>query len=298
MGRTVLAGVLAAACLVYAGFWAGTASHHPASVTRLVAVDREPTLTIYLRNFDPKHLSDRAIRDAIPAWQAAANGRFRRVWSTPRVRLVLTKNPPAGAIVADFTNRGPVSGALAYHTENEGRSAIVVYVGADDYYGYSDSVSFTHELFELLADRATSSINQGWPFPYFTFDRGQFAQPELFQMPTGQLFINEVCDPVEASHYTLHGKAGEPVWISDWVTPNWWNDEQTMPAGVPQFDAMGLVQQPFTILRGGYASLYVIDFFLPTGGLYTGWLQATNFRGAGRDPGGYMDDTRGRVLAG
>lgn len=249
----------------------------------------DPALTIYVRNFDPVHVSDRTIRADIPAWEVAANGVFRQVWHTPRVRIVLLAagtQAPGGAIEADFTNRGPVKGALAYHTQNKGRPAIVVYAGADDYYGYSDSVSFTHEMFELLADEHTASINQGWPFPYLTLDQGQFGEPDILQTPPGQLLINEVCDPVEAFHYSV-GK----VWVSDWVTPNYFNDEQSMPDGVPTYDYMGLVQQPLTVLRGGYQSLFVVDYMTETGP-YTGWVSVTNFRHAGRDPGGYMDDTR------
>lgn len=254
-------------------------------------------LTIYLRNDDPQHISDANLRNAIPAWEAAANGDFRQVWHTPQVRLVLSADPPAGALTADFTNRGPVKGALAYHTQAKGRPAIVVYVGADDYYGFSDSVSFTHEMFELLADEHTANINQGWPFPYFTLDHGQFANPALLAMPTGQLTLNEVCDPVESFHYDLKGANGKPVFISDWVTPNYFNDEQTVPSGVPEYDAMGLVQQPFTILKGGYQSVFLVDYPTETG-IFTGWASLTNFRGAGRDPGGFMDDHAGKVIAG
>lgn len=250
-------------------------------------------LAVYVRNFDPVHISDRNIRDSIPAWEHAANGVFRQVWHTPEVRIVLLPHgaqAPQGAIEADFTNRGPVQGALAYHTQNNGRPAIVVYAGADDYYGYSDSVSFTHELFELLADEHTAAINQGWPVDQITLDRGQFAAPRLLDVPVGQLFINEVCDPVEADHYTLTGAHGRKVWVSDWVTPNWFNDEQQMPAGTPEYDYMGLVQQPLTIRKGGYASVFVVDF-ITSQGPYTGWVSVENFRRAGRDPAGYMDDT-------
>ena len=258
-------------------------------------------LTVYIRNFDPAHVSDKTIRNAIPAWEQAANGRFRQVWHTPKVKLVLATKVPAGAVEADFTNAGPIKGALAYHTQNKGRPAIVVYVGADDYYGYSDSVSFTHELFELLADEHTASINQGFPVDYITLDHGQFAPSERFRTPPGQLLINEVCDPVEAYHYSLKGRDGSPVFISDWVTQNYFNDEQAQPAGVGYFDAMGLVQQPVTLLPGGYQSLFVVKYRLWDGlryVLYTGWVSVTDFRHApGRDPGGYMDDHDGKVIA-
>jgi hypothetical protein len=86
--------------------------------------------------------------------------------------------------------------------------------------------------------------------------------------------------------------------VDQWVTPNFFNDEQVMPAGVPEYDAMGLVQQPLTILPGGYQSLFVVDFYAsPDMPSYTGWLSVTNFRHAGRDAAGFLDDTGGKVLA-
>lgn len=246
---------------------------------------RVPTsLTIYVQNFDPAFVSDATVRDDIPAWEAAANGAFRRVWRTPKLRLVFVprgRRVPRGAEVLQITANGPVEGAAAYHTQNIGRAAIVVYAGIDDAYGVSLSVAATHELFERLGDGPTSMINQGWPVDNFTVSHGQFQEPDFVPVPRGQLLINEVCDPVEDFHYVLRSRTGRPVWISDWVTPNYFNDHSTMPAGVPQFDFLGLVQSPLEVLPGGYQSLYVIDLkvFKPEGGytLYTGWLSLTNF---------------------
>lgn len=257
-------------------------------------VVKGPTQTIYIRDLAPQFESPKAIERAIPGWERAANGDFSRVWHTPRVNLVYLGNrpAPAGSVEADFVASGPVKGALAYHTQLNGEPRIVVYAGTGDYYGYSNGVSFTHELFELLADEHTASINQGWPFPYITFDHGQFGLPAILATPTGQLLINEVADPVEAYHYVVDG-----AWISDWVTPNYFNDEQTMPPGVPEYDHMGLVQQPLTLLRGGYQSLFVIGYPDPLTGIpYTGWVSVTNFRHAGKDPGGFMDDNDAKVV--
>ena len=252
-----------------------------------------PVETIYVVNKAPQFMSAQVIQNDIPAWEAAANGAFRAVYHTPRVRIIYNGNRPAprGSIAAEFVSQGPVQGALAYHTQVNGEPQIVVYSGTGAYYGYSNSVSFTHELFELLGDEHTSAINQGWPFPYVTLNEGQFGRSLTFPTPTGQLFINETCDPVEAFAYRIDG-----VQISDWVTPNYFNDQQTMPAGVPTYDYMGLVQQPLEILRGGYQSIYVVDFPMLDGQPYTGWVSVTNFRHAGRDAAGYMDDTKGRVL--
>ena len=238
-----------------------------------------PDLTIYVQNFDPGFVRDSTLKSDIPVWEEAANGAFRKVWHTPKVKLVFVprgKSVPRGAEVMQFTSNGPVNGAAAYHTQNNGRAAIVVYAGIDDAYGVSLSVAATHELFERLADATTANLNQGWPFPYFTVNHGQFTAPDLIPVPTGQLLINEVCDPVEEAHYVLKGK-----WISDWVTPNYFNDLVTMPAGVPEYDYLGLVQSPLEVLPGGYQSIYVIHYQMYTpdgvGFYYTGWLSLTNF---------------------
>lgn len=280
--------VLAAGFLALGLAFGGSGSH-----TAPVARDNGPLETIYVRNLSPQFDSAKNIRHQIPAWEAAANGAFRTVYHTPRIRIVYLgkKRAPRRSIVALFVSKGPVQGALAYHTQVDGEPQIVVYTGTGDYYGFNNSVSFTHELFEMLGDEHTAAINQGWPYPTITLDEGQFGRPITFQTPVGQLLINELCDPVEAFSYPIHG-----VQISDWVTPNYFNDQQTMPAGVPTYDYMGLVQQPLEVLRGGYQSLFVVDFPLSDGSLVTGWVSVTNFRHAGRDAAGFLDDTHGRVI--
>lgn len=252
-------------------------------VTKTVAYE-PATLSIYVQNFDPAFVSDATLKDDIPAWEAAANGAFRQVWKTPKVRLIFVpagQSVPRGAEVMQFTANGPVQGAAAYHTENDGRAAIVVYAGIDDAFGVSLSVAATHELFERLGDGTTSTIDQGWPVDNFTVSHGQFQNPDLIPVPTGQLLIREVCDPVEQAHYVLPSASGKPVWISDWVTQNYFNDQKTTPAGIPEYDYLGLVQAPLEVLPGGYQSIFVIDYpvWTPAGGsyLYTGWISLTNF---------------------
>lgn len=256
-----------------------------------------PTLSIYVQNFDPSFVSNAVIRSDIPIWEAAANGAFRKVWNTPKVKLVFVsrgKSAPRGAEVLQFTANGPVQGAAAYHTQNDGRAAIVVYAGIDDAYGVSLSVAVTHELFERLADGTTANINQGWPVDNFTVSQGQFADPMMVPVPRGQLLINEVCDPVENAHYVLRNAEGGEVWISDWVTPNFFADRANMPPGVPEYDYLGLVQTPLEVLPGGYQSIYVIDFSLPNGSMYTGWLSLTNFRNA--KDSAFIAGDRGKVV--
>lgn len=258
-------------------------------------------LTIYVQNFDPSFVSDATVKDDIPVWEQAANGAFRRTWHTPKLQLVFVArghSAPRGAEVLQITANGPVDGAAAYHTQNDGRAAIVVYAGIDDAYGVSLSVAATHEIFERLADGTTSTINQGWPVDNFTVSHGQFQSPDFIPVPRGQLVLNEVCDPVEAFHYVLRAADGRQVWISDWVTQNYFNDENETPAGVGHFDFLGLTQAPLEVLPGGYQSLYVIDFpvYQPDGStvIYTGWLSLTNFQRAADKA--WLAGDRGKVV--
>jgi len=61
----------------------------------------------------------------------------------------------------------------------------------------------------------------------------------------GSAYSLEVCDPVEAPTYTVNG-----VSVSNFVTPAWFNP--LAPVGAHQFDKLGLLTAPFTILPGGY----------------------------------------------
>lgn len=219
--------------------------------------------TIYVVNKAPQFISDKTIQQDIPAWEAAANKDFAPYWNTNQLKIELVKKVPIGGIGAYFVKRGNVQGALAYHTISDaGSPEIIVYAGTDDYYGYSNSVSFTHEMFELLADQYISAWREFWiPFPYVTVG-GQRTQ-----LPPNTVWFQEVCDPVEEQSYKLDGVA-----ISDFITPAWFGDWS-----VGKFDFEGLTHAPLTVLHGGYAQ------FQSDGQYYM--VQA--FAEGGRDASGY-----------
>lgn len=226
------------------------------------------TEVVYIKNLAPHYMSNAAIERDIPAWEKAANQDFAPVWETPQVEIRLLNGPaPRRAIVATFQKAGAVSGALAYHTLMRGEPSITVYTGVGDFYGYSNSVSFTHELFETLADQFVAGANMGVG-PYYYV--GQQARP----FPGGALFVNEVADPVEAYQYQLGGAA-----ISDFITPNYFDDG--VQGGL---DFMGVLTRPFQIARGGYQIVWVGNT----------WQEIVNFRHAGRDAAGFL---KGEKLA-
>jgi hypothetical protein len=222
--------------------------------------------TIYVRNLSPHYISDATIRRDIPTWEAAVNHDFAPYWHSAQYRIVLAKAIPAGEIGATFVDKGPVQGALAYHTVTNGAAQIVIYAGTGRYYGYDNSVSFTHELFELAADAPISVTNQGWPYDWVWLQHPDGSYDRMPQNE-GTVWAQEVCDPVEEQTYLIHG-----VRISDFVTPNWFNDEVAGP-----YDRMGAVQQPFTVLVGGYA-----QYLSPLG-----WQLVENFRHI-RGANGYL----------
>lgn len=231
--------------------------------------------TVYISNFAQKYISDAQIKKDIPAWEHAVNVDFARFWHTTQFKLVfIGKNrAPSGSISAQFVSKGPQKGALAYHwTERGNAPSITVYAGTGVYYGFDNSVSFTHELFELAADPVTSAVNQGYPYDYVWLEKKNMSLQESFQWAMG--WFQEVADPVESDYYVYHG-----VKISDFVTPAWFND------GVGgRYDFLGLCQQPFWIRPGGYAQFLAND----------GWHIIENFRtGHPADRGFVASDPRG-----
>jgi len=235
---------------------------------KVVKVTEGKVLTVYVVDKDPGDMSVATILRDIPSWEKAANGAFARAWNTPQVRIKLVKKVPRGGIEADIVKKGPVKGALAYHWVNGGVPGIVVYAGTGRFYGYNNSVSFTHELFEMLADPTLANLNYGYPEPVVWIGNNPNI---LFQTVA---WVTEVCDPVEAYDYGIDG-----VRISDWVTPNWFNDG--MQGGN---DYMGVASQPLQILPGGYAQFFDGQYHV-----------IINFRGAGRDADGFLKGERGEA---
>ena len=275
--RRVLAAVLAVALGATIALIAGMGNTDAPHIRTVAVAVAPPSEAVYITNLAPQFISDQQIRHDIPAWQHAINHDFYGYWHTTRYQLIFNgrKPAPTGQISAVFLNKGPVKGALAYHwTERGDAPSITVYAGTGDYYGFDNSVSFTHELFELAADPVTSYVNQGYPYDYYWLESHALGIKQVPQFGAIGWF-NEVADPVEADFYQVDG-----VKISDFITPAWFND------GIGQrYDFMGLCQQPFWIRPGGYA-----QWLGPTG-----WTMVTNFRtGHPADRGFVKSDPRGR----
>lgn len=218
---------------------------HRTDVRYRQTVRTERMQTIYVRNLST-FVTDKAVAAAMPAFQTATTRDYAPVWKTDaRLVFIGHRAAPDGAIVVTLLDRSDIKDALAYHMVKDGVPAARVFVGTSRYFGYSWTVGFTHELFEMLADPVLVSLAQGW-------DMVTWSQ--------------EVADAVESDldGYTIPGGDGRPVRISDFVTPAWY-DSRTRGG----YDFRNHVDVAEKVLPGGYACQW-IGFT---------WNCITNFRG-------------------
>jgi hypothetical protein len=212
----------AVAAVALAGIGAGTTIPNSPAPTRSVQ-------TIYVRNISS--LKDSEVKNAIPAFQAATDKDFAPLWNvTAQLKFVTSdKVIPEHAQVIWIQNKIDVENALAYHYIEGGIPYARIGYGVSIAYGYSWTVGFTHELWEMLAD---PSINR------------------TIQDPSGKIWANETADAVEAEKfgYNRPGADGKPVLISDFITDAWYGANTAQP-----YDFTHSVTQPFQVLEGGYA---------------------------------------------
>ena len=182
--------------------------------------------TIYVVNHS-SFVSDREVKRDLPAFQTAVSRDFAPVWNVD-ARLVFTDKAPYGFQSITLVDKGPVKGALAYHELVNGVADSIIYVGVSKFYGYSWTVGFSHELWEMLID-----VPAG------------VGAVDTVQDPMGTIWAKEVADPCEsdADGYLING-----VLISDFVTEKWFG-----AATAGKFDFMDHIQKPLEIDKGGYA---------------------------------------------
>ncbi len=189
-------------------------------------------------------LTDAQVEGWMPAFRAYAN-HVRAYWPRP---CTLELVAPADLPAADegwqmlFLDDSDQAGALGYHDFTPiGKPIAKIFAKTDLDNGYQPTVTFTHELAEMLADPWCS---------------------ELFQISPTRLLAKENADPVEADAlaYTVTPTHGQPVLCSDFVTPAWFIPGHPGPV----YDHARHCTKPLQILEGGYMSVFV------SGG---GWTQ-------------------------
>jgi hypothetical protein len=177
-------------------------------------------------------LTDAQIAPIVAAVQEQVSRDFVPHWHRPATLHQVPKGdpPPKGMAWVAFLDTSDQAGALGYHDEtNEGLPIGKVFAATDLQYGAQPSVTFSHEVLELLADPTLNRVRQ----------------------VGGKLVAVEVGDPCEAD---ADGYQIDGIQVSDFVFPAWFTHR---PAKGAKFDFRGLLSGPFPALRpDGYISVY------------------------------------------
>jgi len=174
-------------------------------------------------------LTDDQVKAVIPALQKQVTDDFRAYWSVDCMLEFLPKGQPLpkGWWQIVVVDNPDVAGALGYHQLSEqGTPLGKVFAKLDIDHGLSWTVTFSHELLEMLADPWINWMAQG---------------------DDGQIYALEVSDAVEADElgYYIDG-----VLVSDFVTPGWF--EQTENDRV---DFKQRIKNRLELAPGGYISI-------------------------------------------
>jgi hypothetical protein len=162
--------------------------------------------------------------DAAPLWDRAPAA---VVFYTDPTTVPETAH---GIAIVDTIQDQP-HGVLGLHTEDEGgklwgvvpAKPILDNGGQVTIGDWSVSSALSHEVLEMLVD----------PNCNLWASDGK-----------GSVYTFEVCDPVEAPSYTVN-----EVSVSNFVTPSWFD---SLAPATAQFDKLGQLTSPFSILKGGY----------------------------------------------
>jgi len=180
-------------------------------------------------------VDDITIMNAIPAFQNAVHYDYRPRWNEAAHLLFYAPGAPVpdDAWVISILDDADMADALGYHDlTSTGKPLAKVFARTDLEYGLNWTVTFTHELFEMLAD------------PYCCL---------AAQTSNSEFYGYEVSDPVESDDdaYARKGVNGVQVMISNFVTPQWFQP------GLPgPYDHRHLLSEPLEVREGGYVSVF------------------------------------------
>ena len=194
-------------------------------------------------------LDDSEVRIVADALQKQVTNDFRPVWGVDAKVAFIPRGstPPEGTWWLAILDDSDQAGALGYHDLTpDGLPLGKAFAATDMKYGYSWSVTASHELLEMLAD---PNINLTVMVPN--------------TQTTGMLYAYEVCDACEGDHF---GYEIGSVLVSDFVFPSWFEDFRSK--GSTQFDQTSQIQSPLQLLAGGYIGVFDIN----SG---SGWHQIT-----------------------
>ena len=188
-------------------------------------------MRIYVKNASTV-LSDAEVLDVLPAMRRQTY-HVREWWRTSIEELIYGDPPIPEAwqiIVADDSDQ---AGALGYHDFTpDGRPISYVYAKTALDAGYSWTVTFSHELVEMIADPWISALMQTGDTRFHALELGDPVEDDLLG-------------------YHIHVEGHPPVLVSDFVLPNWF-----VPGSSGQFDFRDHCVEPLEVLPGGYAYIY------------------------------------------
>ena len=195
--------------------------------------------TIAIQNLSTVQ-TDAAVQAAVVALQIQLDRDWQPAWGTTATLMFYSRNQtiPSTYWPIYILDNTDTSGALGYHSELVGgRPYGRVFAKTAAQYGYSWTVTLSHELLELMAD----------PYVNLTV----FNQTSN---KAGRIYAFEVGDPVEADMfgYTING-----ILVSDFVFPSWFDSYQTTRG--TRYDQTNHVTAPFQILTGGYMSVFNVS---------------------------------------
>lgn len=152
---------------------------------------------------------------------------------------------PGYAWVVSMLDNSTQAGALGYHSLDNDKvdafifaqpvlsnGGVVMAFDPKNPGQYTVSATLSHEVCEMVGDRYAGGFSQG---------------P---QTSSGDLYCQELCDPVENDSYGIT-VGTTVVSVSNFLFPSWFNPEATKAANAP-FDYLNKLTAPFTMDAGGY----------------------------------------------
>jgi hypothetical protein len=174
---------------------------------------------------------------------------FAPVWHV-RASVAAFPTAPANTWVVHIQKQLDQPGALGYHTDDHHQPLSFVEFTPDW------TVTVSHEVLEMLADPWGSRLHQA-ELPAGVEDN--FAQFGLSSAKDRVSYLLEVCDPCEATSYSVGGQT-----LSDFLLPAWY---RTTPRPALAYSQVGGCVKPREVADGGYVS-----FGAPSGE----WFQVFN----------------------
>lgn len=159
---------------------------------------------------------------------------------------------PGYAWVVNMLDNSTQAGALGYHTEENDlvdafifaspvltNGGVVMEFDPKNPTQYTVSATLSHEVCEMIGDR---------------FANGYVVGTKIAQ---GNLYAQELCDPVENDSYGITVGTNQ-VAVSNFVFPAWFNPDAVPSLNMP-FDYLKKLSAPFSMDAGGYMIVAAIS---------------------------------------